>query len=441
MNKQIRKLQQQKAAAVAQMRVLADAAAERAMSDEEQSQYDGLRAQVEGFNAAIDRETALAIAEQSVAGVAAHAATDGIADVTATSRVSVTDNRQNDPARGYVSFGDFARSVRAASMPMGRVDDRLRVDAASPSVYGNEAGGADGGFLVPPQFAQDIFTLSLEEQALLPMTDNTPISGNAMVFPKDETTPWGTDGIRAYWQSEASSATATKPKLGVSAHRLHKLMALVPVTDELLDDATALAAYLPGKTAASIRWKTDEAILFGTGAGQPVGAMNSNALVVVAKDSGQATMTLSASNIANMMARLPVGSYGRAVWLVNPDVLPLLDTMTLGNYPIYMPTGGGDRSMGASPYGVLKGRPVVVSEHASAVSTQSDVSLLDLSYYRAITSRGGIQTATSMHLYFDADATAFRTTFRVDGAPKIENAITPPKSTNKRSPFVTLAAR
>lgn len=89
----------------------------------------------------------------------------------------------------------------------------------------------------------------------------------------------------------------------------------------------------------------------------------------------------------------------------------------------------------------MKGRPIVLSEHASPFSSQSDISLLDLSYYRSITSRGGIQTATSMHVYFDADATAFRTTFRVDGGPKIENAITPPKSTNKRSPFVTLAAR
>jgi HK97 family phage major capsid protein len=116
--------------------------------------------------------------------------------------------------------------------------------------------------------------------------------------------------------------------------------------------------------------------------------------------------------------------------------------MTLGNYPIFMPVGAGTGSMQGSPYGMLKGRPIFTTEHASAFSSQGDISLFDLSYYRSITSRGGMQTATSMHLYFDADATAFRTTFRVDGAPKLENPITPPKSTNTtRSPFVTLAAR
>lgn len=437
MSKNLRALQQRKASAVAQMRAMADASAETEMTAEQTAQFDTLRAQVGDLNAAIEREQALIDAERTVATDAR-----GAVVIPDNARVEVSDNRELDNTRGFRTFGEFARSVRAASMGSGRnMDERLLIGAAAPTTFGNEAGGADGGFLVPPQFANDIFTLSLEEDALLPRTDSTPINGNSMVFPKDETTPWGTDGIRAYWQAEASQATQTKPKLGVSTHRLHKLMALVPVTDELLEDTSALAAYLPGKTAASIRWKTDEAILFGTGAGQPWGLLNSNALVVVPKDSGQATMTLSPANIINMVARLPAGSYGRAFWLMNPDVLPLLDQLALGNYPIYMPLGGGQGAAQGSPYGMLKGRPIFTSEHAAAVSSQSDISLLDLSYYRTVTSRGGMQTATSMHLYFDADATAFRTTFRVDGGPKLENAITPPKSTNKRSPFVTLASR
>ena len=53
----------------------------------------------------------------------------------------------------------------------------------------------------------------------------------------------------------------------------------------------------------------------------------------------------------------------------------------------------------------------------------------------------GMETATSMHLYFDADATAFRTTFRMDGESKILTPITPAKSANKLSPFVLLGAR
>ncbi|CAJ7028835.1 HK97 family phage major capsid protein [Burkholderia pseudomallei] len=434
MNKQIRALQQRKAKLVAEMREIvtaANASADGNMTDEQVTQFDALRAQVEAINAQIEREELMA-ANEVASGV----------EIADDARIDVSDNRLLDPRRGWKSVGEFAQAVRAAAPGYGtRPDERLLIGAAAPSTFGNEAGGQDGGFLVPPEYSAEIFTLSLEEDALLPRTDTTPVSGNSMVFPKDETTPWGTDGIRAYWQAEASVANATKPKLGVATRRLHKLMALVPITDELLDDTNALTAYLPKKTAASIRWKTDEAILFGTGAGQPWGVMNSKALVVVPKDTGQATMTLSSKNIINMVSLLPAGSYGRSFWLMNPDVLPLLDQLALGQYPIYMPTGGGVRSMEASPYGMLKGRPIITSEHAAQVSTQADISLLDLSYYQSITSRGGVQTATSLHLYFDADATAFRTTFRVDGAPKLENPITPPKSQNKRSPFIALAAR
>ena len=48
--------------------------------------------------------------------------------------------------------------------------------------------------------------------------------------------------------------------LGLATLRLKKLMALVPTTDELLDDANALTTYLPQKVALSIRWKANESI-------------------------------------------------------------------------------------------------------------------------------------------------------------------------------------
>ncbi len=84
---------------------------------------------------------------------------------------------------------------------------------------------------------------------------------------------------------------------------------------------------------------------------------------------------------------------------------------------------------------------MIVSQHANTFSSLGDVLLVDLSYYQTITKAGGMQTATSMHLYFDADMTAFRTTFRMDGQSKIAAPITPAKGTATLSPFIQLAAR
>lgn len=450
MSAKLRALQARKAEQVSAARKFNDetdakaAAENRAWTEEENKQFAALNAATAATSAAIDREQAL-IAEE--AGLPP--AVPGASSVTlpAAGKITVAENADKDPKRGFRSFGDFATSVRGARIaqrtgaPMDARLVPLSPEAAAPGTYGNEASGSDGGFLIPADFSSEIFTLSLGEGALLPFTDNVTVSGNGMVFPKDETTPWGTNGIRAYWQAEAGAGTATKPVLGAAELRLKKLMALVPVSDELLADTNALQGYLPKKVALSIQWKTNEAILWGAGAGLPQGALQSNAVITVAKETGQATLTLQPQNLAKMIARLPEGSYGRAFWIVNNDVLPALFTMTLGNYPIYLPGGASIGGMQMNPYGSLLGRPIIVSQHAKSFSSQGDVVLVDLSYYQAITKAEGVQTATSMHLYFDADAMAFRTTFRMDGQSKIVNSITPANGSNNLSPYVQLGAR
>lgn len=431
MSKQLRELKARKAKHVAAMRAITDKAnaENRDLNDDEVTVFEAEQSSLERVNAAISREETLIEQERSA----------GVVEVPDNARIEGGAPRiEQDPRRGFESFGEFAQAVRGGSARNAALDERLTIGASAPSTYANESGGADGGFLIPPEFSNQIFTLSLEDDAFLQMTDNTDVNGNGMVFPKDETTPWGTDGVRAYWQAEASVATATKPKYGTSALRLHKLMALTPVTDELLEDTRALESYLPALVARSIRWKTNEAILFGDGAGKPLGAFNGSAAVVNAKESGQAASTIVLNNILKMIARLPPGSFPKAVWLVTPDALPALFGMTLGNYPIYLPVNAGAQG---SPYGTLMGRPIIVTQHASAFSSQGDLCLVDLSYYRTITKAGGIKTATSMHLYFDADATAFRATFRLDGQPKIVNPISQAKGSNTLSPFIQLGAR
>lgn len=432
-SKTMRALQSAKSKYVSDARAITDKAAaeNRDLTDDEQTAFNALSGQIKTANAGIEREQML-IAEESALGSVT------MADGT----VLVEDNILKDPKRGFAHAGDFLSAVISAGRRGADPDQRLLIGAAAPTTYGQEAVGSDGGFAIPPQFSTDIFTHALGEDSLLPLTDSDTITGNSMVYPKDETTPWGTDGLRAYWQAEASAATQTKPKLSTTTLRLYKLMALVPLTDELLADTNALNSYVPKKVGQSIMWKMNESFLWGLGNGTPQGAFQGNAAVIQAKDSGQATLTLSALNLANMIARLPPGSYRNAVWMMNNNVLPSLFTLTLGNYPIYLP--GGAPNVGGiqnNPYGNVLGRPLMVTQHAKSFTSQGDVMLFDPTYYRTITKAGGMQTATSMHIYFDADATAFRTTFRVDGQPKIVNPINPANGSTTLSPFVQLAAR
>lgn len=430
MSKKLRELKARKATLVQQASALTAAVTDGAFSAEQDTQFSALKAQIEGVNRQIEAEEFI-IAQGAGMGF----------ETPNSSFIEVTDRAAADPRHGFQAFGEFAQAVKSHRIT-GSLDERLSIGAAAPTTFGNEAAGGDGGFAIPPAFATDIWTHSLDQDSVYGYTDQVDIDGNGMVFPKDETTPWGTDGIRSYWQGEALAGTQTKPKLSALQMRLHKLLTLVPITDELLTDASALGSYLAKKLPISIGWKRDEAILWGTGNGTPIGALQSNAAIVQAKDAAQATLTLSALNLANMISRLPPGSFKNAVWVINNDVLPALFTLTLGNYPIYLPAS--NPSVGGiqvNPYGTLLGRPIIISQHAKSFTSQGDVNLVDLSYYRVIKKAAGIQIAQSLHLYFDADATAFRATFRIDGQPIIWNPINPANGSKTLSPFVALAAR
>lgn len=435
----LRTLQQKKAKLLADARAICDAVAPDAdMTAEQTSAYDALMAQVANVTPQIERLAALEVEERATAAITPAAANSPV-------RIELgVDRKELDPKRGFASLGEYVQAVYGASGPRPRVDERLLIGAAAPGTTGAEGAGADGGFLVPPQFSTDIFRLTLTEDSLLPLTDQVTLGQtNSMVFPKDETTPWGTNGVRAYWQAEATAAGPTKPVLGTQVMRLHKLMALVPMTDELLADSSAAGSYIAPLFARSILWKQNEAILLGTGAGQPYGLLSNagsvgSCAVVQAKESGQATLTVAALNIANMIARLPPGAYKTALWLVTPDAFPSIITLTLGNYPIYMPVSAGIQG---APYGMLMGRPIVLSQHVGAFSTQGDISLVAPDWYRTIVAEGGINIAQSLHLYFDADVTAFRATFRMDGAPKISAPIAQAKGSKTLSPAIALAAR
>lgn len=93
-----------------------------------------------------------------------------------------------------------------------------------------------------------------------------------------------------------------------------------------------------------------------------------------------------------------------------------------------------------APRGMLLGRPLVPVEYCATVGDVGDVILADLSQY-LVAEKGGIQAASSIHVQFLTDETAFRFVYRVDGAPLWNSALTPFQGSNTLSPFVTLAAR
>lgn len=338
---------------------------------------------------------------------------------------------------GFRSLGDFAQIVARASHRGGAESD-VRLRNASAATVASEGVGSDGGFAVPTDFRAGIMGKVFGEDSLISRTDQQQSGSNQVTFTSDMTTPWdSTNGVQAYWEGEQSSIGQSRPKLEAITMRLHKLAALVPVTEELMEDAPALEGFLKRKVAEKFDFVISNAIVRGTGAGQPLGFMNSGCLVTQAAEGAQTADTIVAGNIAKMYARMPARNRQSAVWLIHPDAEPQLQLMTISNMPVYTPPGG----MSGAPYGTLLGRPVIPHQVCETVGDLGDLMFVDLASYMTVTKTGGLRSDVSMHLWFDQQIMAFRFTLRVAGQPWWSTTTAQRDGSNAQSPFITLAAR
>jgi len=349
------------------------------------------------------------------------------------------------PQDQFGSLGEQLASVMRAATPGGRTDPRLLQPENRATGLG-EGVSSDGGFLIQDNFASTMIEKIYETGLLAQLCRQMPISvGVNMKIPGiDETSRvagsrWG--GVRGYWADEATEKTASKPKFRQIELNLHKLIGLCYATDELMQDARALESYIREAFADEFGFLIDDAIINGTGAGQPLGILNAGCVVSVSKETGQAADTIVYENILKMYARLVANARGDARWLINQDCEPQLGLMSLavgtGGAPVYLPAGGASNS----PYSTLMGRPVMPIEHCQTVGTTGDIYLASFGRGYIYSQKGGIQSDMSIHVRFIYDESVFRFVLRIDGQPLMRTAITPYKGNNDLSHFVKLNSR
>lgn len=130
-----------------------------------------------------------------------------------------------------------------------------------------------------------------------------------------------------YRTNEADALISKKVKMRLMEMSLKKLTGLAYLTDELIQDATALEAVMMQAFQEELTFTIEDEIFNGSGAGQMLGFMSSNALVTQTKESSQASTTFVAENAMKMWARCWSRSRVNAVWFINQDVEPQLFQM------------------------------------------------------------------------------------------------------------------
>jgi HK97 family phage major capsid protein len=440
-------------------KLLASAEAEgRSLSEDEQKQYDSQFTQLESTLDQIKRADQLAMisagmAEPSDQSVGPVAATEP-EQTRENEDVEVRVVKDRAVERGFGSIGEQLQAIANASHPESRfenIDKRLfwlqerggNPENETRQSGASEAIASDGGYLVQKDFNDAILerTYSIGEIASRVTRQGIGPNANGLKFniidesSRANGSRWG--GVRAYWTAEAGALTASQPTFTQVELTLNKLTALFYATEELLMDQTALAGLVERIVPEEIAFKVEDAILDGTGAGQPLGISNSAANVTVAKESGQTATTVVAANIEKMWQRMWGPSRSTAVWLINQDCEQQLMAMAdANNNAIYLPPLG----LSDTPFSRIMNRPVLTSEYCATLGTVGDVRLVDLSQYMLI-DKGAVRGDSSMHVRFLYDERAFRWLYRCDGTPTWNNPLTPYNGSNTLSPFIDLATR
>jgi HK97 family phage major capsid protein len=356
----------------------------------------------------------------------------------------VHDRAEDAP---FERFGDYLGSVMAAFTPgAGPMDPRL-VPLASASGM-SQGIPSEGGFAVLPQFSNLIWDgMNASSDNLLARTDNYTVEGESLTFMANAETSratgsrWG--GAQAYWISEADQLTSSKPKLRTVKVEPQQLAVLVYLTDKLMrNSSVGLQQYVGRVAPDEINFLVGNAIVNGLGTGQPKGLLASGCKIAVAAEGSQASTTINQKNVSKMWKRLHPSARANAIWLHNVDIEDQLDNLStvVTNVAATENVGGYANKVFDPERRTLKGRPLVACEYCATLGTEGDLILVDMKSYLSGT-RGGIDTAMSMHLRFDYAESAFRFMFEVDGQTWLNSAITPFKGTNTLSTVITLAAR
>lgn len=402
-----------------------------------------------------------------------------LGDITAAKihSISVKDNSDNDPSWGFMpptirepteaqkqfAMGQFAGEVYLAGRDGRGASDRLaKCHERSQEIVkkGIDAGyinkttvvqarvDADMGFAMPPVLNTMLLDTAAETAVVRPRCSVIPLSSLAVELPMvkdyDRSSSTVHGGLIAYWKGEDAQLTESKPAMEDVKLSLNALTILAFASHQAMKFAPFdLGGYLLPKMGDAVTFKEEDGFIRGTGAGMPLGLLNSLCKTSVAIESGQtlAKSALVTENVFKMEATLKVMRPGSVVWLYNrPELLRWLRLLTFD-----VGTGGEmARLFVGNPFSqdaTLDGAPILDSEHMPAAGTVGDLTLADLSDYLIADDRSGAEVAQSMHLGFDYGRMAYRIIKYVDGQPMHRSTFTRHKGAGGLATTVTLAVR
>jgi len=216
---------------------------------------------------------------------------------------------------------------------------------------------AQAGLLIPSELRAEVLRI-MENQFGLARRDMfyLPFSGPG----NSRTIPALGTSVSVYWTDEGAKGKSTGAKFSIVTQTLKKLMAMVPFTEEILEDSAINLTQLVGQLFAEAVTK-EEDMQFFAGVGTPwTGILNNGSVNIITEGQGEADDNL-ADELLRMIDGTPSGAlvgakfYLNRTWLSRIRKLKDVD----GQYIMAKPQDGKPGTIWDFPYETSDAFPTV----------------------------------------------------------------------------------
>jgi len=412
----LQELREKRNAKVAQMRGILDAAPGGDLSAEDIEKYDALDKELDGLNAQITREERLQGLEHELDEPEPSAGQRQFAGGRAPGP---------EASREFGDFGEFMHAVR-----FNPNDQRLNWQEASLHGEQRMDNGTDGGFAVPAQFRGELLEVEQSPAAVRPRATvipagsppDAPVSMPAL-DQSDAANMYG--GVEVDWINEGGEKPETGAKLREVTMQPQEVAAHITVTDKLLRNWQAAGALLGRLLRQAIMAAEDHKFMIGSGAGAPLGFINSGAGLTVNRETAD---DVTYTDVVGMESNLLANA--QPVWITTRRCAARMRFIK-DEAGQYIWSGARD---GLPP--TLLGYPVQIVPRMPSRGNKGDLVLVDLSYY-LIKDGSGPFVAASEHVHFKNNKTVIKAFWNVDGQPWLKGPIKQ-ENGDTQSPFVLL---
>jgi HK97 family phage major capsid protein len=333
--------------------------------------------------------------------------------------------------------------------------NKMGVQVKSPLGI-NEGTNSQGGYLVNPQFSDDVYAIPHTQINLADMAE--PIEAKSNVynqrFINESSLANGSifGGLNMVATAEGASLTSSLPAWSNVAFTLQKLAVFMYYTSEVIEDASyPLAAELDEYAKKAFLYGINTQIVQGS---TLEGFLNTPALVTVTSSTNDTawhttpSTALTYADIANMWAQVypDCKTSPKGVWLYHPSLDLCLSSMTYtfsGANPAWGLQydaqkgleGNGSGAEGSGAPHKLFGKDAFPCWACSAPGVAGDILYVDFGTVRNF--RKPFRVEVSSEYQFGTDQIAIRFINRLDCRTIFRNKVTGPNGTQSFSAIVT----